>query len=64
MTDGAPLRITETGKMIPQVDGSALGRTRASLAVPQGPNAAFGTAVCFGTAIALPGDHDHVYIEL
>ncbi len=64
MTDGTPIMVTNAGKMIPQADGSYLGRTRASLEVPQGPHAALGDAVYFGTAIALPGDQDHVFIEL
>lgn len=64
MTDGTPIMITNAGKMVPQPDGSFLGRTRASLEVPPGPHAALGDAVYFGTAIALPGDEDHVYIEL
>ena len=64
MPDGTPLMITNVGKMVPQPDGSYLGRTRASLEVPRGPHAALGDPVYFGTAIALPGDQDHVYIEL
>jgi Protein of unknown function (DUF3237) len=64
MTDGTPVMVTNSGKMVPQQDGSFLGRTRASLEVPPGPHAALGNAVYFGTAIALAGDHDHVYIEL
>ncbi|OYU37908.1 MAG: hypothetical protein CFE33_18430 [Pseudorhodobacter sp. PARRP1] len=64
MTDGTPVMITNAGKMVPQPDGSFLGRTRASLEVPPGPHAALGHAVYFGTVIALPGDEDHVYIEL
>lgn len=64
MTDGTPVMVTNAGKMLPQADGSFLGRTRASLEVPPGPHAALGDAVYFGCAIALPGDEDHVYIEL
>ena len=64
MSDGTTLMVTNAGKMSPQPDGSYLGRTRASLEVPQGPHAALGDAVYFGTAIALPGDQDHVFIEL
>jgi hypothetical protein len=64
MTDGTPLMVTNAGKMVLQSDGSYLGRTRAALEVPPGPHAALGDAVYFGTAIALPGDQDHVFIEL
>jgi hypothetical protein len=64
MTDGTPVMITNAGKMVAQADGSYLGRTRASLEVPPGRHAALGQAVYFGTALALPGDDDHVYIEL
>ena len=64
MSDGTPMMITNAGKMVPQADGSYLGRTRASLEVPPGAHAALGDPVYFGTAVALPGDQDHVYIEL
>lgn len=64
MTDGTMVMVTNAGKMVPQADGSFLGRTRATLEVPPGPHAALGDAVYFGCAIGLPGDEDHVYIEL
>lgn len=62
--DGTPVMITNAGRMVPQPDGSYLGRTRAVLEVPEGPHRALGDAVYFGTALAEPGDADHVYIEL
>lgn len=64
MFDGTPVMVTNAGRMIPQADGSYLGRTRATLEVPDGPHRALGDAVYFGTALAEPGDADHVYIEL
>lgn len=64
LTDGTTVMVTNAGKMVLQPDGSFLGRTRASLEVPPGPHAALGDAVYFGTALALPGDEEHVYIEL
>lgn len=64
MEDGTPVMITNTGRMVPQADGSYLGRTRAALEVPEGPHRALGDAVFFGTALAEAGDADHVYIEL
>jgi hypothetical protein len=64
MADGTPVMVTNAGRMVPQADGSYLGRTRASLEVPDGPHRALGQAVYFGTAVAEPGDSDHVYIEL
>lgn len=64
LLDGTPVMITNAGRMAPQRDGSYLGRTRASLEVPDGPHRALGDAVYFGTALAEPGDTDHVYIEL
>ena len=64
MTDGTPVMVTNTGRMVPQPDGSYVGRTRATLEVPDGPHRALGQAVYFGTALAEPGDTDHVYIEL
>jgi hypothetical protein len=62
--DGTPVMVTNAGRMVPQPDGSYLGRTRATLEVPDGPHRALGQAVYFGTALAEPGDSDHVYIEL
>lgn len=47
-----------------QADGSFLGRTRATLEVPEGPHRALGDTVYFGTALAEPADNDRVYIEL
>lgn len=64
LEDGTPIMVTNAGRMIPQADGSYLARTRATLEVPEGPHAALGRAVYFGTALAEPGDTDHVYIEL
>lgn len=64
MADGTPVMITNAGRMVPQADGSYLGRTRAAFEVPGGPHRALGDAVYFGTALAEPGDADHVYIEL
>lgn len=64
MTDGTPVMVTNAGRMFPQADGSYRGRTRATLEVPDGPHRALGDAVFFGTALAEPGDTDHVYIEL
>ncbi|NIZ12636.1 DUF3237 family protein [Phaeobacter sp. HF9A] len=64
LTDGTPIMVTNAGRMTPQPDGSFLGRTRATLEVPEGPHSALGAAVYFGTALAEPGDEDHVYIEL
>lgn len=62
--DGTPVMITNAGRMVPQADGSYLGRTRAALEVPDGPHRALGDTVYFGTALAEPGDNDHVFIEL
>jgi hypothetical protein len=56
--------VTNAGKMVPQPDGSYIGRTRATLEVPDGPHRALGDPVYFGTAVAEPGDENHVYIEL
>lgn len=64
LDDGTPVMVTNAGRMVPQPDGSYLGRTRAALEVPDGPHRALGQAVYFGTALAEPGDTDHVYIEL
>ncbi|MBC2771858.1 DUF3237 family protein [Rhizobium sp. AQ_MP] len=64
MEDGTPVMVTNIGKMFPQPDGTYHGRTRASLEVPDGPHAALGKAVYFGTALAEANDQDHVYIEL
>jgi Protein of unknown function (DUF3237) len=64
LDDGTPLMVTNAGRMVPQTDGSYLGRTRAALEVPDGPHRALGQAVYFGTALAEPGDANHVYIEL
>lgn len=64
LDDGTPVMITNAGRMVPQSDGSFLGRTRAALEVPDGKHAALGAAVYFGTALAEPGDDFHVYIEL
>jgi Protein of unknown function (DUF3237) len=64
MGDGTPVMVTNAGRMVPQADGSFLGRTRASLEVPEGPHRSLGQAVFFGTALAEPGDINHVYIEL
>lgn len=64
MEDGTPVMVTNAGRMVPQADGSYLGRTRAALEVPEGPHRALGDVVFFGTAVAEAGDADHVYIEL
>jgi hypothetical protein len=64
LSDGTPVMITNAGRMTPQADGSYLGRTRASLEVPDGPHRDLGQAVYFGTALAEPNDTEHVYIEL
>ena len=64
MEDGTPVMVTNAGRMVPQADGSYLGRTRAMLEVPEGPHRALGDAVYFGTALAEAGDEAHVYIEL
>lgn len=64
MEDGTPVMVTNSGKMFPQPDGRYAGRTRATLEVPDGPHRALGDAVWFGTAVAEPGDEEHVYIEL
>ncbi len=64
LNDGTPVMVTNAGRMVPQPDGSYLGRTRAALEVPDGPHRALGQAVYFGTALAEPGDTDHVFIEL
>lgn len=64
LEDGTPVMVTNAGRMVPKPDGSFQGRTRATLEVPEGPYRALGDAVYFGTALAEPGDNDHVYIEL
>lgn len=64
LDDGTPVMVTNAGRMVPQADGSYLGRTRAALEVPAGPHKALGDAVFFGTAVAEAGDVDHVFIEL
>ncbi|WP_137109236.1 DUF3237 family protein [Rhodobacter sp. SY28-1] len=64
LQDGTPVMVTNAGRMLPQPDGSYLGRTRATLEVPDGPHRALGDAVYFGTALAQAGDDAHVYIEL
>lgn len=64
LDDGTPVVVTNAGRMVPQPDGSFVGRTRAELEVPDGPHAWLGSAVFFGTALAEAGDDDHVYIEL
>jgi hypothetical protein len=64
MDDGTPVFITNAGRMMPQADGSYLGRTRAAFEVPKGKHSALGDAVFFGTAVAEADDNDHVYIEL
>jgi hypothetical protein len=64
LDDGTPVLVTNAGRMVPQPDGSYVGRTRAELEVPDGPHAWLGAAVFVGTATAEPGDDDHVYIEL
>lgn len=64
LQDGTPVMVTNAGRMLPQPDGSYLGRTRAALEVPDGPHRALGDAVYFGTALAQAGDDAHVYIEL
>lgn len=62
--DGTPVMITNAGRMLPQADGSFLGRTRATLEVPDGPHRALGAAVYFGTALMQANDDQNVYIEL
>jgi hypothetical protein len=64
LTDGTPVMVTNAGKMVPQTNGSFVGRTRATLEVPDGPHSALGDPVYFGSAVAESGDNDHVYIEL
>ena len=64
LDDGTPVMVTNAGRMVPQADGSYLGRTRAALEVPDDPHCALGDAVYFGTALAEEDDTDHVYIEL
>jgi len=64
LDDGTVVSITNAGRMVPQADGSYLGRTRAEFEVPAGPHDWLGKAVFFGTAMAEPDDDDHVYIEL
>ena len=64
LDDGTPVMVTNAGRMVLQADGSYLGRTRAAFEVPDGPHRALGDAVYFCTALAEPGDTDHVYIEL
>jgi len=64
LADGTPVLVSNAGRMVPQADGSYLGRTRAELDVPDGPHRVLGDAVYFGTALAEAGDAAHVYIEL
>ncbi|MBU9696312.1 DUF3237 domain-containing protein [Rhodobacteraceae bacterium HSP-20] len=64
LEDGTPVMVTNAGRMFPQPDGSYAGRTRAMLEVPDGPHRTLGDAVYLGTALAEPGDENHVYIEL
>jgi hypothetical protein len=64
LSDGTPLVITNAGRMVPQPDGSFLGRTRAEIEVPDGPHGWMGRAVFLGTALAEAGDEARVWIEL
>ncbi|AVW92395.1 hypothetical protein DA792_15905 [Celeribacter baekdonensis] len=64
LRDGTVVSILNAGRMVEQEDGAFLGRTRASFEVPKGPHEWLGKAVFFGTAMAEPGDDEHVYIEL
>ncbi len=64
MQDGTNVFVENTGRMVARSDGSYDGRTRAILEVTDGPHAALGSAVWFGTARAEAGDDDHVYIAL
>jgi hypothetical protein len=64
LEDGTPMMVTNSGIMAPQPDGSFKGRTRAILEAPDGPHRRLANAVYFGTALAEPGDEQHVYIEL
>lgn len=64
LDDGTVISITNAGRMVPQDDGAYLGRTRAAFEVPPGKHDWLARAVFFGTALAEPGDDEHVYIEL
>lgn len=64
MSDGTQVFVHNAGRMVACDDGSFEGRTRATLEVAEGPHAALGAAVWFGTAWAEAGDDAHVYIEL
>lgn len=64
LADGTVVSILNAGLMVPQPDGSYLGRTRASFEVPHGVHDWLGRTVFLGTAMAEPGDDDHVYIDL
>jgi hypothetical protein len=64
LDDGTMMMVTNAGRMVPQPDGSYLGRTHARLEVPPGPQAALGEMVLVGTALAPADDPDHVYVEL
>jgi len=64
LEDGTILMVQNAGRMVPQADGSFQGRTRAELEVPEGPYAALGDMVLFGTAYAPAGDDGNVFIEL
>ncbi len=64
LSDGTVVSILNAGRMVEQDDGAFWGRTRAALEVPKGPHEWLGNTVFFGTAMAEPGDDEHVYIEL
>lgn len=64
LTDGTLVMVHNAGRMVPQADGSYLGRTWAQLEVSEGPWAALADMMLFGTAFAPAGDPDHVFIEL
>ena len=64
LEDGTLIMVANAGRMVPQPDGSYLGRTQARLEVPPGPHAALGEMVLVGTALAPADDPDHVFIEL
>ncbi len=64
MTDGTPVMVTNKGRMFAQADGSYIGRTLATLEVPQGPYAGLAGDVLFGTAHAPVTLPECVYIEL
>ena len=57
-------RVRDRAALTAAIESSFAGRTRAELEVPEGPHSHLGKAVYFGTALAEPGDNDHVYIEL